>query len=187
MVGEVRDLETAQLVVHAALTGHLVLSTLHTNDALGAIPRLMDMGVEPFLLSAILRLVGAQRLVKRLCQQCKKPVPIPETIRTLLATELKGVSEGDTPEENQRTLKQLYQAAGCKECGGKGTLGRLAIVEVMPVGERLREAIVRRVTHDEIRKLVAEEGFLTMRQDGMLKALAGQVALEEVLEATSED
>lgn len=187
MVGEVRDLETAQLVVHAALTGHLVLSTLHTNDAVGALPRLMDMGVEPFLLSAILRLVGAQRLVKRVCQHCKAEQPIPSTVRALLEKELADIPAAEKREENQRSPKVLYRGKGCSECGDQGTTGRLAIVEVVPVDEKIREAVVRHATHDEVRKLAAAQGSLTMRQDGILKALAGQVPLEDVLEATAED
>ncbi len=187
MVGEVRDLETGQLVVHAALTGHLVLSTLHTNDAVGAIPRLRDMGVEPFLLAAILRLVGAQRLVKRVCQHCKQAVPIPPSMLSQLERELAAVPDAEKTEENQRTPKVLYRGKGCSECGDQGATGRMAIVEVVPVDEKIREAVVRHASHDEVRKLAAAQGALTMRQDGILKALAGLVPLEDVLEATAED
>ncbi len=187
MVGEIRDLETASLVVHAALTGHVVLSTLHTNDAIGAIPRLMDMKVEPFLLAAVFRLVGAQRLVRRLCPHCRKSVPIPPPVRGMLDRELREIPLAQKTEENQREPRVLYQGAGCAECGSRGTLGRLAIVEVIPVEETIRAAIVRGAPQDELAKLAGELGNLTMRKDGILKALAGQVSLEEVLEATSED
>lgn len=187
MVGEIRDHETATLVVHAALTGHLVLSTLHTNDAIGAIPRLIDMGLEPFLLAAIIRLVGAQRLVKRTCQTCKAEVPIPQEFHDMLERELAQIPAGEKTEENQRIPKVLYEGKGCRECGGKGTKGRLAIVEVIPAGEKLRAATAAHRTHDELLKVASEEGFLTMRQDGLLKALAGLTPLQEVLEATSED
>lgn len=187
MVGEIRDAETASLAVHAALTGHLVLATLHTNDAVGAVPRLVDMGVEPFLLAAVLRLVGAQRLVKRLCPACKSSAPIPPPVRDILKRELEGVPNVEKKEENQRAPAVLYQGKGCKECGDKGTIGRLAIVEVVPVSEVIREAIVRRAGHDEVWKLAAKEGALTMRQDGILKALTGEVPLADVLEATAED
>lgn len=187
MVGEIRDLETAQLGVHAALTGHIVLSTLHTNDAVGAIPRLIDMGVEPFLLAAVLRLVGAQRLVKRLCPHCKASTPIPPAVHAILERELRDIPDTEKTEENQRAPAVLYQGRGCPECGGKGARGRLAIVEVVPVEAKIRDAIVRRASHDAVRHLATELGALTMRQDGILKALAGLVPLEDVFEATAED
>lgn len=187
MVGEVRDKETAELVVHAALTGHLVLSTLHTNDALGAITRLIDMGLEPFLLAAVLRLVGAQRLVRRLCNDCKKEVSIPEEFRDIINKVVSEIPESEKIEENQKNPKVLYEAQGCKECGGKGTRGRLAIVEIIPIADKVRQAISRRETGDELYKIVMSEGLISMRQDGFLKVLAGVVSLQEVLEATSED
>lgn len=187
VVGEIRDLETASLAVHASLTGHLVLATLHTNDAVGAISRLIDMGVEPFLLAAVLRLVGAQRLVRRLCLACKTSVPIPPPVRDILNRELEHVQDAEKTEANQRAPAVLYQGKGCKECGNQGTVGRLAIVEVVPVSEAMREMIVRQPAHDEVAGLAAKENNLTMRQDGILKALAGHVPLEEVFEATGED
>lgn len=187
MVGEVRDLETAALVVHAALTGHLVLTTLHTNDAVGSIPRLLDMGIEPFLLAAVLRLVGAQRLVRRLCPHCKTSAPISPAVRDMLTEELKNVPVSEKTDENQRAPHVLYQGKGCAECGGKGMVGRIAIVEIVLVSEEIRDAIVRRASHDAVREIATRQGALTMRQDGILKALAGSVPLEEVLGATSED
>jgi len=187
MVGEVRDKETAELVVHAALTGHLVLSTLHTNDALGAIARLIDMGLEPFLLAAVLRLVGAQRLVRRLCEDCKKEVPIPEEFRDIINKVVSDIPESEKTTENQKNPKVLYEAQGCKECGGKGTKGRLAIVEIIPIVEKVRQQISRSETGDALYKTAMSEGFISMRQDGFLKALSGAVSLREVLEATSED
>lgn len=187
MVGEIRDIETAELVVHSALTGHLVLSTLHTNDAVGAVPRLLDMGVEPFLLAAILRLVGAQRLVRLICQHCRAPVPISEAVRGMLEAELHAVPAVEKTDENIRAPQTLYQGKGCTECGGTGTSGRVAIVEIIPITEQFRAALVRRASHDELRKLATAAGNITMRQDGLLKALAGEVLLEEVLGATSED
>lgn len=187
MVGEIRDLETASLVVHAALTGHLVLSTLHTNDAVGSIPRLVDMGIEPFLLAGVLRLVGAQRLVQRTCTHCVQSLPLSSAVRATIEKELQGVPKEEMSEENVRAPAVLYQGKGCPECGGKGALGRLAIVEVVPVAEELREAIVGRASHDALRKLATSARVLTMRQDGVLKALRGQALLEEVLEVTSED
>ncbi len=187
MVGEVRDRETAELVVHAALTGHVVLSTLHTNDAVGAIPRLTDMGVEPFLMAAVLRLLGAQRLVKRTCPHCVESTPMPQAVREMVEKELKAIPAEEKTHENQKAPSVLYKGRGCTECGNKGSQGRLAIVEVIPVDAHLRDAIVRRSSHDEIRALAAKGGKLTMRQDGILKALAGHTTLEEVVEATAED
>jgi type IV pilus assembly protein PilB len=187
MVGEIRDAETASLCVHAALTGHLVLSTLHTNDAVGAIPRLVDMGVEPFLLAAVIRLVGAQRLVQRVCKRCTASVPLAPTMQETIAKELKDVPADEKTEENQRRPTVHYRGSGCPECGGKGTTGRLAIAEVIPVDEKFRDAVVRRVPHDELGRLAQEARRITMRQDGILKALAGQISLEEVLEVTAED
>lgn len=187
MVGEVRDKETGGLVVHSALTGHLVLSTLHTNNALGAMPRLIDMGLEPFLLAAVLRLVGAQRLVRRLCSACRKQVPIPIEFRDIITKVVADIPESEKTEENQKNPKVLYEAAGCKECGGKGTQGRVAVVEIVPVSEKMRQAIMARKSNTEMYKIVSEEGLISMRQDGFLKALLGEVSLREVLEVTSED
>ncbi len=187
MVGEIRDKETGELVVHSALTGHLVLSTLHTNDAVGAIPRLMDMGLEPFLLAAIMRLVGAQRLVKRICPSCKEEVPIPAEFAAAVKKEVDAIPESYKALPNQKEPKTLFRGKGCKECAQKGTKGRLAIVEIFPITEKLRKAIIEKTSYDDLKKMVAQEGSISMRQDGFLKALAGMVTLEDVLEATSED
>jgi len=187
MVGEVRDKETGELVVHAALTGHLVLSTLHTNDAIGAIPRLVDMGIEPFLLAAVLRLVGAQRLVRKICQSCKEEIPIPAEFAEIIKNEMKNIPDKEKVLDNQKNPKFLYKGKGCKECGNKGTKGRLAITEVIPVSEKLREATVQRVTGDVLAKMAREEGLISIRQDGYLKALAGLALFDDVLEATAGD
>lgn len=187
MVGEVRDKETGELVVHAALTGHLVLSTLHTNDAIGAIPRLVDMGIEPFLLAAVLRLVGSQRLVRKICESCKEEIPIPAEFVDLINNELKNIPDGDKVLENQKVPKVLYKGKGCKECGNKGTKGRLAITEVIPVDEKMREAVVQRATGDVLAKMARESGLISIRQDGFLKALAGLALFDDVLEATAGD
>ncbi len=187
MVGEVRDQETASLVVHAALTGHLVLSTLHTNDAIGAIPRLIDMGLESFLLAAILRLLGSQRLVKRICPHCRVEIPIPPEFRDIITKEMGAIPESEKTEKNLRDPKVLYEGKGCRECGGKGTRGRLAIVEVIPIDEELRAATAQRKSQDELLKIALRQGWLTLRQDGFLKALSGHVPLTEVLDVTAED
>jgi len=170
MVGEIRDQETAELAVRAALTGHLVLSTLHTNDAAGAVPRLMDMGVEPYLLASALSCVVGQRLVRRICPECKKPVENPEKL--LFGLEFK------LPEEIPLAL---YRGEGCKSCSGTGYRGRLGIYEVMKVTEDFHNLIVARAGASEITALAQEEGMRTMLEDGIHKAVAGHTTVEEVL------
>ncbi len=184
MVGEIRDNETAELAIHAALTGHIVLSTLHTNDALGVIPRLVDMGVEPFLIPSALNLAIAQRLVRRLCPDCKRPVTaegraaaiIEETIRAL-------------PESEQKLLPAiqppftLYEAAGCKKCGHKGTKGRIAIYEVLEMTPQLEAITLHELSGSAISKEADRQGMIRLKYDGIIKALQGFVSLQEVLEA----
>lgn len=187
MVGEIRDKETANLAIHASLTGHLVLSTLHTNDAVGAIPRLIDMGLEPFLLAAVLRLATAQRLVQRICPDCKEEIPMPPEIRRRVEEELGGLPERERTHPNQRSLKVLYRGKGCRKCGRRGMRGRLAITETVPVDEKIREAITQQKDHDTLMALSRAAGNITMRQDGILKALAGWTTIEEVMRVTAED
>lgn len=186
MVGEIRDRDTAELSVHAALTGHLVLSTIHTNGAIGAIPRLIDMGIDGFLLSASVRLLAAQRLVPRLCQKCKEEVPITPTVREKVIAELIGLPEGYRTEENQRNPKVLFRSPGCPECKEMGILGRLAIFEVVPISRKMRVAINDFSDFDTLNTIAKNEGMVTMRQDGLLKALVGEVRYEDVMRVTSE-
>ena len=173
LVGECRDTETAQLMVRAALTGHLVFSTLHTNDAPGAIPRLIDMGVEPYLLPASLVAVLAQRLVRKICPDCKRPVEDP----ALLLSELKVSPPTGAP-------LQLWKGAGCIECKQSGYRGRQAIFELMVLDERFHDPIIRRAGAPEYLRLARERGMQTMFDDGLRKALGGTTTIEEVLEAT---
>ncbi len=173
LVGETRDTETAQLMVRAALTGHMVLSTLHTNDAAGAIPRLIDMGVEPFLLPASLVGVLGQRLVRKICERCKEPVKDPERI----FEELKLQPPAGLP-------VQLWHGAGCAECKGTGYKGRKGIYELMMVDERFHEPIVRRAGAPEYFRLAREKGMRSMFEDGLTKAVQGITTMQEVLEAT---
>jgi type II secretory ATPase GspE/PulE/Tfp pilus assembly ATPase PilB-like protein len=163
LVGETRDTETAQLAIRAALTGHLVLSTLHTNDALAAIPRLRDLGVESFLLAASLRLVAAQRLVRRLCPECR--VPHPDNARL--------------QETHRLPDGAFYRAAGCAACRGRGYHGRLAIHEVIPAGKFL-PLIAAQAPLDELAALRDREGFATLWQHGVATAAAGLTTVEEV-------
>ena len=132
-------------------------------------------------------MVGAQRLVRRLCEFCKKEVPIPLEFRDIITNVVATIPDSEKTEPNQKSPKVLYEAVGCKECGGKGTSGRVAIVEVIPITEDLRQAMMLRQSQVDMYKIVAKEGTLSMRQDGFLKALLGTVSLREVLEVTSED
>ena len=174
-VGEIRDTETAKIATEAALTGHLVLATLHTNDAPGAITRLDEMGVEPFNISASVIGVLAQRLVRRVCSECKRPTNAdPEVLRRL------GIGERDLRGAN------LQRGAGCPRCGGTGYKGRMGIHELMVVDDPIRRAIGTRQTAAEIREVaIAQSGMKTLRQDGIEKALTGLTTLEEVLAVTS--
>ena len=173
LVGECRDTETAQLMIRAALTGHLVFSTLHTNDAAGAIPRLVDMGVEPYLLPAALVAVLAQRLVRTICRDCKRPVENPAAV----------FSELRIQPPAGATL-QLWKGAGCPECKNSGYRGRQAVFELMIPGEHFHDPIVHRAGAPEYFRLAREGGMQTMFEDGLRKALSGTTTIEEVLEAT---
>lgn len=187
MVGEIRDRDTAELAIHASLTGHLVLSTLHTNDAVGAIPRLVDMGIDAFLLTASLRLLVAQRLVVRLCQQCKQEMPISGELKAELEQEMKNIPSELKTDPNQRAPRVLYESPGCPACQNKAVLGRYAIFEIVPVTRELRAVMNDSSEYDTLEDVARRQGFITMRQDGLLKALAGLVPYEDVIRATAEE
>ncbi|BEO79336.1 type II secretion system ATPase GspE [Serratia marcescens] len=172
LIGEIRDGETAQIAVQASLTGHLVLSTLHTNTAIGAVTRLRDMGVEPFLLSSSLSGVLAQRLVRRLCPQCREPYALPDAQRRLLGLP-------PTP------AVTCWRPLGCEACGGQGYHGRIGLHELLVLDEPMRMAIHRGEGELDIAKLAAER-YLPLRQDGIAKMRAGETSLEEVLRVTRE-
>ncbi len=168
MIGEIRDHETLEIAVKAALTGHLVISTLHTNDAISAIPRMVDMGIEAYLISGALVAIQAQRLVRRICKHCKKEVDIPSTLR----------------EEYKAFIPQetiFYEGYGCKECNGSGYMGREMICEVLPITEELSSLIARGGSKDEIFKQAKEEGFVGMFENGMAKAVHGITTIDEIL------
>jgi len=174
MVGEIRDNETADIAVKAALTGHQVLSTLHTNDAAGAITRLDDMGIEPFLISSSILLTCAQRLVRRVCANCKEEfVPEPEIIEKLAHKDAK-----DTV---------FYHGSGCDRCKGRGYSGRAAVIEALPVSESIRRLIIKRASAAVIKNQAVTEGMKTLRMVGIEKALEGVTTLEEVWRVTAED
>lgn len=181
MVGEIRDNETAELAVHAALTGHLVLSTLHTNNAIGVIPRLTDMHIEPFLLSASLNLMLAQRLVKRVCPDCKEEIEVLPKVSEFIEKTLAGISEEAKKYIDIKPPYKLYRGAGCRTCANKGTKGRVAIYELMPMTKELEKIVVERASEYEIQKEFERQGMLTMLQDGLVKSLQGFTTLEEVM------
>jgi general secretion pathway protein E len=176
MIGEMRDLETAKIAVQSALTGHLVLSTLHTNDAAGGITRLLDMGLEEYLLSSTVNGILAQRLVRKLCPQCKQAQPAPPELVAELNLR-RYQPEGDIT---------LFKAVGCSSCGGLGYRGRMAIIEFLPMTDPLRKLIMAHEEAGEIQKLAIEEGMRTMYEDGLDKVVQGVTTLEEVLRVTTE-
>lgn len=177
MVGEIRDPETAETALQAALTGHIVLSTLHTNDAAGAVPRLVTMGVKPFTIAPALNAILAQRLVRRICPTCIQPA---ELQPALLEKVKKILSE--VPENSGVTVPtlQFYHSAGCDACGGMGYKGRMGVYEVIEVNDELRELILKEASSIEIKKLARANGTITMAQDGLLKALQKITDVEEV-------
>ncbi len=190
MVGEVRDNETAELAIHAALTGHMVLSTLHTNDAIGAIPRLIDMHIEPFLLGSTLNVVIAQRLVRKICEFCKEEVnDIPEKIIDQVKKTIIEVNPIHLPKELQDMIHRedykFYRGRGCPRCGDSGYQGRIAIVEILSMNDDLKK-VLENGKLEEIEKVFIEQGLPNMQQDGVIKVLQGKTTMEEVLRVSKE-
>ena len=187
MVGEIRDNETAGLAIHAALTGHIVLSTLHTNDAAGVIPRLIDMKVEPFLLPSSLNLMLAQRLVSRLCQQCKKAEKAPAEISEIIKKELEKLPK-EIIENSKFKIEDLniYHSSGCPVCKNKGVSGRVALFEILVMTPQLENIVSAGLSESKILEEAKRQGMISLRQDGILKALQGLVSIEEVLRETTE-
>jgi len=177
MIGEIRDLETAEIAIQASLTGHLVFATLHTNDALSAILRLQDMGLEPYLVASSLNMVQAQRLVRRLCPHCREPRPVTPEDWTMLEV----ISE-DYPE-----VTEIYDARGCDQCMDTGYAGRIAIYEMAYVSEAMRNAIHEGKGLPAMRRIAKKENMITLRQDVARHVAAGVTSIEEVLRVTMED
>ncbi|MGO9642254.1 MAG: type IV-A pilus assembly ATPase PilB [Candidatus Acidiferrales bacterium] len=173
LVGEIRDFETAEIGVKAALTGHLVLSTLHTNDAPSTISRLMNMGIEPFLVATSVNLICAQRLVRRICSGCKEPLDIPKQAL---------IDAGYTPDEAAKTT--IYHGGGCAKCNKGGYKGRVGLYEVMEINDELRELVLVGASAIELKKKALEQGMITLRRSGLTKIAAGETTLEEVLRET---
>lgn len=181
MVGEIRDEETAGLAIHAALTGHIVLSTLHTNNAIGVIPRLIDMGVGPFLLPPALNLCIAQRLVKRLCPKCKKEIEASPKITELIEEELAKLDESIKKNISFKKPFKIYRAQGCELCANKGTKGRLAVFEIFKMTPEVEKIINEDPKESKFREEAKRQGMVTMKQDGVLKVLQGVISFEEML------
>ena len=176
LVGEIRDRETAENAVQASLTGHMVFSTIHTNDAAGAFARLTDMGVEPFLVASSLVGVLAQRLVRRLCPDCKTPYdPSDEELKDL-----------GLPRE-RLVGHTIYKAVGCASCQGVGYRGRLGIYEFLPAWDEVKTLVIANSDAGQVRRKAVELGMRSLREDGFLKVMAGKTTLDEVMRVTQED
>jgi type IV pilus assembly protein PilB len=174
LVGEIRDLETGEIAIKASLTGHLVLSTLHTNDAPATISRLLNMGIEPFLVATSVQLICAQRLVRRICKECKQEIKAP--------SETALVELGFSPEDAPNI--KIYRGAGCKVCNDSGYKGRVGLYEVMEMTQELKEAVIRNANVVELKKIAVAGGMITLRQSGLLKVKEGITTIEEVVRET---
>ncbi|MCM8797263.1 MAG: Flp pilus assembly complex ATPase component TadA, partial [Candidatus Omnitrophica bacterium] len=173
MVGEIRDTETAQIAIQASLTGHLVLSTLHTNDAPGAVTRLIDMGVEPFLVASSLVMLSAQRLCRKICLKCRQPQEVSKEFLEKIGFKEKA---------------NFYVAKGCKYCNNTGYYGRIAILEAILIDDTIREMIIKKVSIDEIKKYAIEKcGMHTLRDDAFLKVKEELTTLDEAIRITTEE
>jgi type IV pilus assembly protein PilB len=173
MVGEIRDFDTVDIAIKAALTGHLVLSTLHTTDAAGSIIRLVNMGVEPFLITASTLMVGAQRLVRVLCPACKEAYSVPPALKEKLKLKEKGMT--------------FYRACGCSKCKNTGYKGRMAIMEGLKITPKIKELILQRASEAQVKSAARREGMRTLRENGMAAVIAGQTSLEEIFRVTAPD
>ena len=178
LVGEIRDRETTDLAIQAALTGHLVFSTLHTSNASGALPRLIDLGAEPFLLSSTMNAIVGQRIVRKLCNNCKITYPPPSSLVEEIKKELGSL----LPSSGIK----LYRAAGCPECDNSGYFGRMGIFEVLPVTQKIADLILKHEDANSVQKEAVLEGMITMKQDGYLKVVTGLTTIEEVLRVAQE-
>ncbi len=193
MVGEIRDLETAEIAIHAAMTGHLVLSTLHTNDAVGTLPRLLDMGIAPFLVASTTNLIIAQRLVRKICQNCitsyqlssknvddlAKQLDLPALLKTF-------IKEGAITENQNMENLLFFRGKGCKQCNQEGYKGRIGIYELFEITPAVQELILNRATSPQLKKAALAQGMLSLLEDGFLKAKNGITTIEEVLRVTKD-
>jgi type II secretory ATPase GspE/PulE/Tfp pilus assembly ATPase PilB-like protein len=172
MIGEIRDFETADISIKSALTGHLLLTTVHTTTATGALVRLINMGVEPFLMASSIVLTAAQRLVRKVCPDCKEPYTLEEQLKERLGIKEKGKIA-------------FFRPKGCKHCSGTGYRGRVALIETLPITASMRRLISERADEHKIRDAARREGMIVLREDGLSKAREGIISLEEVLRVTA--
>ncbi|MBU4348399.1 GspE/PulE family protein [Patescibacteria group bacterium] len=186
MVGEIRDSETASLAVHAALTGHIVLSTLHTNNAIGVIPRLIDMDVDSFLIPSSLNLVISQRLVSKLCEKCKKAEEVPASVAEIIKKELDKLPDSIKSSIKAKEPFTIYKPVGCSACKNKGISGRVGLFEILQMTKELEKIINTEMSEAKILEEAKRQGMISLRQDGILKALEGSVGIDEILRETSE-
>jgi len=188
LVGEIRDEETASIAVNAALTGHLVLATLHTNSAIDSLPRLLEMGIEPYLVASTVNVVIAQRLVRKLCDKCKTPIKFNETMLNSLKSDESEFSDklASYAKKYLKADQEIYQAKGCQACGDSGFDGRLAIAEVLEVTDKIKELIYSKASPLEIEKLSRSEGYQSFLEDGFMKVASGGTSLSEVIRVTKE-
>ncbi len=186
MVGEIRDQETASLATHAALTGHIVLSTLHTSNAIGVIPRLIDLGIQPYLIPPTLSIAIAQRLVRKLCDNCKKRLLPKKEVKDLILKEFESLPSQAKKDFGIPKPLYIWQAVGCKECNNEGYTGRIGLFEILSMTDELADIILKEPSEREISKEAERQGMVTMKQDGILKVLAGITTIEEVLQVAEE-
>ena len=182
MIGEIRDAETVEIAVHSALTGHLVLSSLHTNDAPSAVPRFIDMGAQPFLLASTINLVVAQRLVRKICSSCIESYKITPEIERLVSAQI----ELSYDKHIQEVPKNLFRGKGCRICGNSGFQGQIGIFELFKVTDAIRDLILKSASAPEIRKTAVKEGMTTMFEDGLKKVEKGITTIEEILRVVRE-
>lgn len=186
MVGEVRDLETAEVAINAALTGHLMLSTLHTNDAAGALPRLISMGVKPFLLAPALNAIIGQRLVRKICSACKQETTLEPEQLVFVKKIVSEIPEASREKVTPESEWKFYKGKGCETCNGSGYKERVGLYEVLTMGEAVKSALSESISEYKVRELAKQQGMVSVRQDGVLKVLDGITTVEEVLRVVGE-
>ncbi len=185
MVGEIRDSETAELVIHASLTGHLVFSTLHTNDAWGSIPRMIDMKAEPFLLSSTLNVVMAQRLVRKVCPECKQETKLSPKVQAEVQAQLSKIPDIFLANKDVSKIK-FFHGVGCADCSNTGYTGRTVVAEILEISQGLRDLIARDFSYQEVQEEFKKQNYITLLQDGLLKATRGVTSVEEVIRVSKE-
>jgi len=186
LVGEIRDKETAEIAVHAALTGHLLFSTLHTNDAAGAVPRLVDMGINAAILSSALSDILAQRLVRRLCEKCREKITAQDNDQEFIDQVIASMPE-KLKQGRQKKNYEIFRAKGCPACGQTGYKGRVGIFEILRVDDEMEKLIAKSPSHAEIKEAMLKNGDATMLHDGVIKVLEGLTSVEEIRSAVGEE